>query len=308
MKRFTTITLILILTHFGYAYADANSPLTIRNFFLGSTPSKNLNVNQVLALLVGPQGKPGPAGIAGRDGFIGMNGLDGKDGIPGAPGPVGPQGPQGPQGPSGMNGASGLQGPQGPQGPSGINGTNGSMILISVIETGTSDCNGMGGTRFTTNGISTFACNGNGGSGSGFSFGQGKVQLGVCDRDSSVGFEFPTRWNGEDFFLDRITISDVDGRCIDQTLKVYFKIKSSGSLAQPLAGYDFGDLITCSKTLSDAEPGLVSSPRASTSNSFKIASTTVCSHTNSSGAMLPSLILGTIGTRDLADTVGFEIS
>jgi hypothetical protein len=312
MKLLKVVILILVLTRVGVAYADSDSPLTIRNFFLGSSPQGEVNVNQVLALLIGPEGKPGPAGIAGRDGFVGMNGLDGKDGIPGAPGPVGPQGLRGEQGEIGLRGPVGPAGPagtSGASGPAGPAGTSGNLILISVVESGTAECNGTGGTKFTSLGVTTFACNGSGGSGApSFSFGQGKVQLGVCDLDASVGFEFATRWNGSDFYLNGVTISDVDGRCIDQNLKVYFKIKSSAPINIPSAPYGLNDILICSKQLTTSEPGLGGSPRTLLSNSFTLPPLTSCTHTDASGNSLAPVQLGGIGTRDLAEIVGFEIS
>jgi hypothetical protein len=306
MKFFKVLVLILVLTRVGVAYADSDSPLTIRNFFLGSSPQGELNVNQVLALLIGPEGKPGPAGIAGRDGFVGMNGLDGKDGIPGAPGPVGPQGARGEQG---LRGEIGLQGPAGPSGVAGPAGTNGSLILVSIVESGTAECNGVGGTKFTSSGVTTFACNGSGGSGApSFAFGQGKVQLGVCDRDASVGFSFATRWSGNDFYLNGVTISEVDGRCIDQTLKVYFKVKGSAPISIPSAPYGLNDILICSKLLTSTEPGLGGSPRTLLSNTFVLPPLTSCTHTDASGNSLAPVQLGGVGSRDLAEVVGFEIS
>jgi hypothetical protein len=132
--------------------------------------------------------------------------------------------------------------------------------------------------------------------------------LGVCDRDASVGFEFATRWDGSDFYLNGVTISDVDGRCIDQNLKVYFKIKSSAPINIPSAPYGLNDILICSKQLTTTEPGLGSSPRALLSNSFVLPPLTSCTHTDASGNSLAPVQLGGIGSRDLAEIVGFEIS
>jgi hypothetical protein len=126
MKKLVAILVILTFAKMGVSYADTNQPLTIRNFFLGTSPSADANLNQVLALLVGPEGKPGAAGVAGRDGFIGMNGQDGRDGIDGAPGPIGPQG---------IQGLVGLQGAQGPAGVAGATGHTGPAGVLSVSTT-----------------------------------------------------------------------------------------------------------------------------------------------------------------------------
>lgn len=310
MKKLAAILIILTFAKIGTAYADTNQPLTIRSFFLGTSPSADANLNQVLALLVGPRGEPGPAGVAGRDGFIGMNGQAGKDGIDGAPGPIGPQGIQGLQGVQGIQGAVGPEGQRGPAGPPGASGTT---VLAVVVAVGTSECNGNGGTKFVTGGTTTYACNGVAGGGSGgtggttFTFGQGRVEIGTCDGDATVGFTFPTRWSGTDFFLNQVKVTGVDGDCIGATLKLYFKIKTNGPIYVPASDYSLGDFIVCEHPLTDSEPGLSPNPRTLLTNEFALLATKSCSRTNAAGAPRPSILLGDIGTRDLSDWVGFEI-
>jgi hypothetical protein len=312
VKKLVAILVILTFAKMGVAYADTNQPLTIRSFFLGSSPSADANLNQVLALLVGPEGKPGAAGVAGRDGFIGMNGQDGKDGIDGAPGPIGPQGIQGIQGIQGEKGLTGAAGADGARGPAGASGTT---VLAIVVANGTSECSGNGGTKFITGGTTTYACNGVAGSGGGggsggttFTFGQGRVEIGTCDADATVGFTFPTRWSGTDFFLNQVIVTGIDGACIGATLKLYFKIKSSGTIYVPSSNYTFGDVVICSHPLTSSEPGLAANPATLTTNIFTVSSNKSCARTNSSGSAQPDIALGDIGTRDLSDWVGFEIS
>jgi hypothetical protein len=108
--------------------------------------------------------------------------------------------------------------------------------------------------------------------------------------------------------LNGVTISDVDGRCIDQNLQVYFKIKSSAPISIPSAPYGLNDILICSKQLATTEPGLGSSPRTLLSNSFALSPSTSCTHTDASGNSLAPVQLGGIGSRDLAEIVGFEIS
>jgi hypothetical protein len=156
MKKFAVILLVLSLTRVGVAYADSTNSSNSQNYFFG-TKSAAANLNQVLALLVGPKGDPGPAGVAGKDGLIGMDGKDGKDGkdgLNGAPGAVGLPGAAGAgvlaiaftgnQGTclaggvkltasdgtvsyvcNGRNGADGAAGGAGPAGPAGTGGGNG---------------------------------------------------------------------------------------------------------------------------------------------------------------------------------------
>ena len=313
MKKLVAILVILTFTKMGVAYADTDQPLTIRNFFLGSTPAGDANLNQVLALLIGPQGEPGPVGVAGRDGFIGMNGQDGRDGIDGAPGPIGPQGIPGIPGVAGAPGIAGAAGARGPAGPAGPAGASGTAVLAIVVANGTSECSGNGGTKFVTAGTTTYACNGVAGSGSGgsggttFTFGQGQVQIGTCDADATVGFTFPTRWSGTDFFLNQVSVTGIDGACIGATLKLYFKIKTTGPIYVPSSNYALGDIIICEHPLTTSEPGLGANPTTLTTNAFAVLSSETCSRTNSSGSPRPSIPLGDIGTRDLSDWVGFEI-
>ena len=122
MKKMTLFLAILILSRVGIAYGADTAPNGLQNFFLGTSNANTANINQVLALLVGPAGPPGAAGVAGRDGFSGLNGVDG---MPGAPGPVGQTGPQGIQGIQGLQGVAGAPGPAGAQGPAGPAGPAG---------------------------------------------------------------------------------------------------------------------------------------------------------------------------------------
>jgi len=122
MKKMTLFLAILILSRVGIAYGADTAPNGLQNFFLGTSNSNAANINQVLALLVGPAGPPGAAGVAGRDGFVGLNGVAG---MPGAPGPVGQTGPAGAQGVAGVAGPAGPAGPAGAPGPAGPAGPAG---------------------------------------------------------------------------------------------------------------------------------------------------------------------------------------
>lgn len=112
------MTVLLVLSLFKVGAAGAATPTSTTNnnskILFGNTSSKSTGLNQVLALLVGPQGRPGPVGLSGPRGFQGLNG---QDGLPGAPGVAGPAGPAG---------ATGATGPQGPAGPAGADGAAGS--------------------------------------------------------------------------------------------------------------------------------------------------------------------------------------
>ena len=158
MKKMTLFLAILILSRVGIAYGADTAPNGLQNFFLGTSNANTANINQVLALLVGPAGPPGAAGVAGRDGFSGLNGVDG---MPGAPGPVGQTGPQGIQGIQGLQGVAGAPGPagaQGPAGPTGPAGTgSGGTFGITGGKVGLTGCDGEInieiGRQFTSDGF-----------------------------------------------------------------------------------------------------------------------------------------------------------
>lgn len=339
MKKLIVLLLILAVSRATVTFGNPNTGLSIRDYFLGNSNLSNANVNQVLALLVGPAGPPGPAGIAGRNGFRGLNGLDGRDGIPGAPGPVGPQGPIGPQGPAGPQGTPGLQGnpglaglpgatgpagpigPQGPigsQGPIGVSGGSGpqgpagTSVVVQQVSVGDpTQCSGRGGTKFISGLTISYACNGATSSSSGSSeLGQGSINVGSCDEDQNVTFEIGTFYTGEDFVLDGVSILGVDGRCIDSTLFLYFKIKDTGLMYYPSAVYGLEDLITCELILTEG----AGRSRTSISNDFLMPASTDCdriSFDNSSSpptrVVEPSIRMNQIGTRDLNGLIGFEI-
>jgi hypothetical protein len=128
MKKAVLFLLILIFSRIGIAFGADAVPSGIQNFFLGSSATDAANINQVLALLVGPAGPPGAAGVAGRDGFVGMNGVDG---MPGAPGPAGAPGVAGAQGLQGEQGVAGATGPAGPSGTGGSFGLTGGTVGLS---------------------------------------------------------------------------------------------------------------------------------------------------------------------------------
>jgi len=110
MKRIAIFVLFLALTRVGVAMGASGAPVGIGNFFLGPPTITDSNLNQVLGLLVGPEGKPGAAGIAGANGIPGINGVNGVAGPQGLPGAQGVQGPAGPAGAPGAPGAPGTGG------------------------------------------------------------------------------------------------------------------------------------------------------------------------------------------------------
>lgn len=317
--------IILSISRATVTFGNPNSGLSIRDYFFGNSALANADVNQVLALLVGPEGKPGPVGVAGRNGFNGINGFNGRDGLPGAPGPVGPRGEPG------ATGLQGLPGIPGTPGIPGLPGSAGSSVLIQQISVGdVTQCSGLGGTKFITNSSVSFACNGaQGSTGVGatgergpagpagatgergpagssssssgsVSLGQGEIDFGGCD--ALVKIRFETRYRGDDFVLNGVQVSEVSSNCLNSKLIFYFKIKGSGEILLPAASYNLGDVAICEKLLSTE-----SSSGTGDLLTFEVPASTNCKKRSAGDVDLGSISMSAIGTRDLSGRVGFEI-
>jgi len=291
MKKFSFFLLILVLTRVGTTYAAPNDGTTLdfQNFFLGNSANPNVNVNQVLALLVGPEGQPGPAGVAGRDGFVGMNGQDGKDGLPGAPGPVGPQGADGPAGASvvavvlnvgdpdcanggskfisgdgstafacngaaGATGAPGATGAQGPQGLQGLQGEPGEGVVVDTSAPGlalvAANCESGGKAFRDGEGNLTYLCNGTGGTGGG-GFSAGINGLVGCSEivEFSVIHHFDN--SVKEFLLDGFKLKGLNIACLNigNFASLNFSIQDSGVENYSQPRYLSGDSISCSNEI-----------------------------------------------------------
>ncbi len=313
MKKFAFLLLVLSMTRVAVAYAETNTASTgtntnQQNYFFGNSAQAAANLNQVLALLVGPRGVPGPAGVAGKDGFVGLNGQNGKDGLPGAPGAVGPQGPAGLNGKDGLNGAPGAQGPAGPAG----NGGNAAYAVIPIDATNTTDCpSGLGGLKYHPNtGNDTIVCNGGAGSGTGNllniqnGYASGAMNGTSCQGTTSIGISLSRTFNGNDFVFGNIAITSVSDSvtaqnptgCLGKTLNFYFKINGSGSLNNS-GDYTNGRFVRCSYNI--------------TGTSFTAnAATAACvTSTDSTGSAYGSTLfaLEKISTADYINKIGFEI-
>jgi len=120
MKKLIFFIAFLVFTRIGVSMGVSATPVGIGNFFLGEPAITQSNLNQVLGLLVGPDGQPGAAGVSGANGLNGLSGLPGIPGINGANGAQGIQGIQGVAGTPGSPGAPGTPGKNGGIGNVGI--------------------------------------------------------------------------------------------------------------------------------------------------------------------------------------------
>ena len=258
MKKLLFFILILLFAR-GATFFEANAggkPMQYENLLLGYELGSNGNLNQVLAVLVGPQGRAGAAGVAGKNGFVGINGAAGRDGIDGAPGPVGPRGEpgvaglpgrdgvigrDGAQGPSGAPGRSGAQGPAGPPGSS--SGGGGAIAMIS-LPVGDANCP-SGGTKFVASDASvSYACNGSKGD---VAFSAGVGSISVCDDAIDIGMISHLNVTSGRFVLDGIRVSNMNSACEGDRLDITLSTTALGgeplpfictvlSLPDPLGG------------------------------------------------------------------------
>ena len=200
MKKAAFFIAFLAFTRIGFSLGFSEAPVGIGNFFLGQPAIENSNLNQVLGLLVGPNGQPGVSGFSGANGKNGLNGLDGKPGEPGAPGASGVQGAQGLAGPAGQPGQPGVAGTPGVAGPAGASGPAGAA----------------GGT-------------GGGNANAGF----GTVTIGSCD--DSVKIDLKQKFTSGIFKLDEVIIGEILGTtgagpgCAGQRISVHIKDNSTGA-------------------------------------------------------------------------------
>ena len=317
MKKLTIVLLLLSLTRIGVAYADTTNPSTSQDYFFG-TKQAAANLNQVLALLVGPAGAPGPAGVAGKDGLIGLNGVDGLDGAPGAAGVNGKDGVDGKDGISVASAAfTGAQGTC----------TNGGTKLTDATGTVTYICNGANGAPGPAgaNGINgTNGINGGSGGGGSLTYGQGIITVGACDTDGVVAFDVKRKYNGTDFVFSqftvgdsRVTDGDVDAACNTLTFSIYITIAPTVAVSSTRM-YQPGDLIVCSKVITSA-PWPTTNPQFTFTDQLtpgicKISSRTTATSTyitNNSVSVLTTvgstLAIEEISTADYTDQIGFSI-
>jgi hypothetical protein len=304
LKRGFIFAMLFALTGVGATFAAGTNNDNIQNFFLGNAPATSGDLNQVLALLVGPQGPPGAVGVAGKDGFVGLNGQDGKDGIDGAPG---------------VAGAAGAQ---------GAAGAPGASVAVVALQVGDVNCPIGGSKLVDASGAETFICNGrpgqpgaagaagatgatgaagaagSGGSGNGTRFGVGSLGIGACD--DNVEVELKHLFAGGQFTMNQVVISGLADACDTYTLKVWLTIRGTGALYGPGSvtganlAYNPSDVIRCDKVIANA------SWTGTTNNrTVSIDATHTCINTIATRTVAPRL--NSMSARDLDDYVGFEI-
>ena len=259
MKKLLYFMLILLFSR-GVTFFESNvnttgKPFQYENLVLGFELGANSNANQVLAVVVGPQGLAGAAGVAGKNGFVGINGAAGKNGIDGAPGPVGLSGAPGESGQPGKDGVIGKDGTSGAQGapgrngspgPAGAPGTSSGGGAIAMISLPTGDLNcPTGGTKFIASDASvSYACNGSKGD---VAFSAGVGSISVCDDAIDIGMISHLNVTSGRFVLDGIRVTNMNSTCEGDRLDITLSTTALGgeplpfictvlSLPDPLGG------------------------------------------------------------------------
>lgn len=305
MKKIAFILIVLTLSRVAVAYAVTPSPspsatraANSNNYFFGNSTQSNSNLNQVLALLVGPKGDVGPAGVAGKDGFVGLNGQDGKDGLPGAPGAVGPAGPAGPAGKDGKDGLNGVNGAAGGTGGGG----NGNLGLFAVIPISAGDltgCNGLGGTKIiAVDGTPNFVCNGAVGANAyTLGFADGTVALGNCQPASeTVTVTVDRAFNGDEFRFTSFNFANVSNLCAGKKLSVNLKMTS------PVSGgkiYAAGEQVVCTTTIAN--------PPANPTRVNDASTCHIWSGTPLTEDTTTAIVVSDVNTLDFTGAFGFQL-
>jgi hypothetical protein len=212
------------------------------NLLFGYEIGTGTNLNQILALTIGIEGKAGPAGVAGKNGFVGMNGLAGAPGIAGAPGPIGLTGPPGASGAPGVAGASGaagtpgasgVAGSSGAPGARGANGAPGAAVAVIQLAPGADSRCPQGGTKFiAANADIGYACSGTTTGTGTISIGRGSASVTSCDDAIEVGMLSHFDTANRRFLLDGIKVSNLSSDCKGQRFDVTLSTTAADSSHQ----------------------------------------------------------------------------
>ena len=212
------------------------------NLLFGYEIGTGTNLNQILALTIGIEGKAGPAGVAGKNGFVGMNGLVGAPGIAGAPGPIGLTGPPGASGAAGTPGASGAAGTPGASGAPGssgapgargANGAPGAAVAVIQLAPGADSRCPQGGTKFiAANADIGYACSGTTTGTGTISSGSGSASVTSCDDAIDLGMLSHFDTANRRFLLDGIKVSSLSSDCKGQRFDVTLSTTAADSSHQ----------------------------------------------------------------------------
>ena len=224
MKKLAILLIFLSLTRIGVAYAAESTVSNVRgSYFFGASSREGADVvNSVLALLIGPEGKPGLLGPEGKSAFD-------------------------------LAAAAGFTGTQAEWLVS-LTGRNGDSAYDIAIQAG------FKGTKEewlrtlvgTPGGAGAAGAAGSGSGGGSIGYGAGEVSIGACTDTATVGVK--AQFTGSDFVMENLTISGLQAGCAGKTFNFYYAIDSNVAtvLKNPAGVYTHGNKIKC--TLSYPAP------------------------------------------------------
>ena len=318
MKKLAILLIFLSLTRIGVAYAAESTVSNVRgSYFFGASSREGADVvNSVLALLIGPEGKPGLLGPAGKSAFdlaaaAGFTGtqsewlvsLTGRNGDSAYDIAI----------QTGFKGTKEewlrtLVGTPGGGGAAGAAGAAGTGVTVADEAAGANCANG--GKKLTSTAGVSYVCNGTngtGGSGSGGSigYGAGEVSIGACTDTATVGVK--AQFTGSDFVMENLTISGLQAGCAGKTFNFYYAIDSNVAtvLKNPAGVYTHGNKIKC--TLSYPTPTEATKvPAASSWGTPQLTITSSNSICNVVGNNT-NFTIDKISTADYTNRLAFEI-
>lgn len=338
MRRLISLLLILTISSIGIAVAQdpaGNTDTSRPSYFFGTDTEFQSQLNQVLVTLAGKDGAPGPQGIPGQDGesvnLVALapgNSNCASGGVQVVSGSTSAFICQGSAGAQGPKGDPGEQGETGATGASGAAGESAQVRTISTSET--TLCGGRGGVEVRVGARTAVACNGGGDGGSSLKYGSGTVKIGACDEDGDLDFEIGRQFSSLGFLLSSVLVKRIDGDCHQSVLRLYFKIKNTGSLVDPGNKYNLNDDIVCEYDLvltpdsdvdrddpsdtADYDPTYASyqvmlsdSAVAGSAPSAGALGCSVVNLASTTKNLTDTMNLSDISTADMLDTIGLEL-
>ena len=254
MKKLAFLLIFLSVTRIGVAYAEDSVANISGSYFFGTSTTGAADVvNGVLALLIGPEGKPGLLGPEGKSAYdvAKANGFPGTE----AEWLVSLTGKNGDSAydiavQSGFTGSKedwlrSLIGTPGGAGAAGVAGTG---VTVTNEASGANCSNG--GYKLTSATGVAYVCNGTNGSGSGsgggsIGYGNGEVSIGACTDTATVGVK--AQFTGTDFVMENLTVSGLQAGCAGKTFNFYYAIDSNVAtvLKNPAGVYTHNSKIKC---------------------------------------------------------------
>jgi hypothetical protein len=266
-----------------------------QDYFFG-VKNASSNLNQVLALLVGPAGQPGPVGVVNQDGLVGIEGVIGKDGLPGAPGAAGRDGRDG----TGVL-ATTFTGAQGTC-------TNGGVRFVDSSGTATFACNGASGSAGSSGPQGPAGPAGPAGSGGsgGTGVGTGTLAEGSCESDNTMYIGLDRDFTGTKYTYNQVFIgksgstADINSTCGGKLFTMRFTVRTPtapDTIKGDPAKYVAGNRIVCSERLQSASGWPTGDPQITLGTNIACTSQTTAT----------VFRLTDIDVADTTDVIGFEL-